>query len=158
MKNKFCINHPEKPAKTRRLCANCYSKYLYESNPEYKERQRKNAKKFYDLNKEYFYNYNRSKRLGNPDKYKKEQRKWRLKRDYGLTEDKISEMISNQNNSCAICGTEDFGKKGPNVDHCHATNKVRGILCGRCNKAIGLFSDDISIMENAISYIKNNKN
>ncbi len=44
------------------------------------------------------------------------------------------------------------------VDHDHATLKIRGILCGACNKAIGKFEDNIEFLENAISYLREHAN
>ena len=59
-------------------------------------------------------------------------------------------MEKKQNGVCAIC----FGKtKKLHIDHCHKTKKVRGILCARCNLALGLFGDQIKYLENAISYL-----
>ena len=40
------------------------------------------------------------------------------------------------------------------IDHCHKTNKIRGVLCDACNCAIGLFREDITIFKNAIAYIE----
>jgi hypothetical protein len=40
------------------------------------------------------------------------------------------------------------------VDHDHETNKIRGLLCSRCNTGLGLFFDNISNLENAILYLK----
>jgi Recombination endonuclease VII len=41
-----------------------------------------------------------------------------------------------------------------NVDHCHTTGKIRGLLCGNCNSALGLIKENIPSMENMIAYIK----
>jgi len=40
------------------------------------------------------------------------------------------------------------------MDHCHKTNKIRGLLCGKCNSAIGFFDDDTELLEKAIDYLK----
>ena len=40
------------------------------------------------------------------------------------------------------------------VDHCHATGKVRGLLCHNCNRALGLLKDKISVLKNAIQYLE----
>ena len=62
-------------------------------------------------------------------------------------------MCEEQNWSCLICGTT------PNqllhLDHCHQTMKIRGLLCGNCNRGLGLFGDDPSRLEAAIRYLKN---
>lgn len=44
-----------------------------------------------------------------------------------------------------------------NVDHCHKTGKVRGILCSKCNRALGGFSDNIDNFKRAIEYLKQDK-
>ena len=41
-----------------------------------------------------------------------------------------------------------------NVDHCHITNKVRGLLCHDCNRALGLLKDNTSILSSAINYLQ----
>lgn len=40
------------------------------------------------------------------------------------------------------------------LDHDHKTGAVRGLLCHNCNRALGLFQDSISNLENAIDYLK----
>lgn len=44
-----------------------------------------------------------------------------------------------------------------NVDHCHSTGKVRGILCSKCNIGLGMFKDNIASLETAIEYLKQSK-
>ena len=39
------------------------------------------------------------------------------------------------------------------VDHCHDTKKVRGLLCAKCNTLLGMAKDDVSILQNAITYL-----
>ena len=46
----------------------------------------------------------------------------------------------------------------PLVDHCHTSNEVRGILCLKCNMALGNFKDSIENLQNAIKYLKGDKN
>jgi hypothetical protein len=62
-----------------------------------------------------------------------------------------------QNGKCAICGTES-GSNGRGdrlaVDHCHDSGNIRGLLCHRCNTALGLFKDKIENLELAVSYLK----
>ena len=72
---------------------------------------------------------------------------------YGISKEDFDKMISDQNNVCKICNqelTEEI-----HIDHCHLTEKVRGILCGKCNKGLGQFNDNIEILTNAIKYLKN---
>ena len=59
-------------------------------------------------------------------------------------------MYENQNGLCGIC--EKYFEK-LHVDHCHTTNKIRGLLCNHCNLALGKFKDDIKRLSNAINYL-----
>ena len=71
---------------------------------------------------------------------------------YGLTLEDYDAMMERQNGVCAICSTETKGNL--HIDHNHQTNEVRGLLCGKCNRAIGLLNDDISLFTKAITYLK----
>ena len=57
-----------------------------------------------------------------------------------------------QKGLCAICKKEDK-KRSLSIDHCHTTLKVRGLLCKKCNSAIGFFEDDKRLLKNAIKYL-----
>ena len=80
-----------------------------------------------------------------------------LKFSTGVDKKLYFDLLSLQNNKCAICETE-FGttNKKFSVDHCHKTNLIRGLLCVRCNFGIGYFLDDILSLQNAIKYLQNN--
>ena len=75
-----------------------------------------------------------------------------LKRTYNLTELEYANMLSKQKGLCAICNTT---MKVVNIDHCHTTNKVRGLLCPECNRGLGLFYDDADRLLSAAEYLKN---
>lgn len=79
-----------------------------------------------------------------------------LKRRYSITVEDYSRMLAEQGGGCAICKSSDpkNGKKNLCVDHCHSTGRVRGLLCGPCNRALGCFYDDISSLKRAISYLE----
>lgn len=79
-----------------------------------------------------------------------------LKRSYGLTPEDVEQMKRSQGGRCAICQKRPR-KSQPGsllcVDHCHSTQKVRGLLCGLCNKMIGLASDSVDRLKSAIKYL-----
>lgn len=77
---------------------------------------------------------------------------YRLKVRYGITRKEYWELVAKQKGVCAICGKSD-GKK-LHVDHCHKTKKIRGLLCGSCNRALGLLKDDTRLLLQAIKYLK----
>jgi hypothetical protein len=54
---------------------------------------------------------------------------------YGITAQEFNRRYDEQEGSCGIC-REPFQKR-PDVDHCHQTNRVRGLLCRRCNVGLG---------------------
>ena len=96
-----------------------------------------------------------------PDSYLKEyyqnnKYRWEKKRyaRYGITEEQYNTMLDNQDHSCIICKKhkDDCGKKGLNIDHCHDTGKVRGLLCGPCNTALGLLKEDADTIERLREY------
>lgn len=75
----------------------------------------------------------------------------------GITIDDYNNMFDEQEGKCAICKIhQKYLKNTLNVDHCHTTGKVRGLLCSKCNHGLGHFKDSVFILENAILYIKNN--
>lgn len=78
-----------------------------------------------------------------------------LKVRFGITLDDYNVMLNSQNGVCAICGG--IGAKSLHVDHCHTSGKIRGLLCFRCNNAIGQFDESEVIMFAAISYLRIHK-
>lgn len=82
----------------------------------------------------------------------KQKERW-LKTTYGITFEDFSELLKKQNGRCAICG--DDGKL--QVDHDHATEKVRALLCGHCNKLLGHAKDNQKVLEAAIEYLKHHE-
>jgi hypothetical protein len=77
-------------------------------------------------------------------------------RKYGITLQEYDLLFTSQNGVCAICGNEQTNKR-LSVDHNHETGEVRGLLCSKCNHAIGLFKDNIKYMANAIAYLEKEK-
>lgn len=81
-----------------------------------------------------------------------------LKSLYGISLKEYYNLLKNQNNKCAICLTAENNKtkKYFDVDHCHKTGKVRGLLCQSCNSALGKFKDNVKILKKAITYLEKN--
>lgn len=77
-------------------------------------------------------------------------------RKYGISESDYEQMHSDQMGLCLICQKPELDIKLA-VDHDHETGKVRGLLCKRCNMAIGLLGDDPQIVTRAALYLKGNK-
>lgn len=77
----------------------------------------------------------------------------RLLKQYGITTKQYDERLKAQKNRCAICKLDCSSGRKLAVDHDHATGEVRGLLCGKCNRAIGLMSDDIDRFIAAARYL-----
>ncbi len=68
---------------------------------------------------------------------------------YCMTEQHYMQLEFDQDNRCALCNQ----KKPLEIDHCHKTGKVRGLLCVNCNMFLGMANDDIEILKKAIEYL-----
>jgi len=79
---------------------------------------------------------------------------YHLKKRYGLETSDVDEMLEAQGNACAIC--REVFNDNHHIDHDHQSGKVRGLLCGKCNRGIGMFSDDPDRLVSAIKYLKDN--
>ena len=73
-----------------------------------------------------------------------------------MTVEQYDAMLIGQNYVCAICNkSEKSSTKGVLfIDHDHKTGKVRGLLCDTCNRGLGYFYDDKSLLRNAVEYLK----
>lgn len=90
------------------------------------------------------------------DKVNTRSKSNRLMRNIGISIDDYQAIMEKHDGRCDICGTAEPG--GPhgkfNLDHCHSTGTLRGILCRRCNTSIGQFEDSVELLESAIRYLK----
>jgi Recombination endonuclease VII len=77
-------------------------------------------------------------------------REARLLRRYGITQLMLDTMMAEQNYGCGSCGEY---LADPQVDHCHETRKVRGLLCRNCNTGLGQFKDDPVRISKALTYL-----
>jgi len=75
------------------------------------------------------------------------------KRNPGWDINRYNEYVELQGNRCAICGTDNPGLSDWSADHCHITNKPRGLLCVRCNAGLGYFKDNPEYLQSAIDYL-----
>lgn len=88
-------------------------------------------------------------------------RKRTLRKEFGLTLAQFDAMLAAQDGRCAICGTTEtranWRSTKPEalaVDHDHATNAVRGLLCNSCNRGLGLFADSADRLHAAAAYLE----
>lgn len=80
---------------------------------------------------------------------------WRqMKHKYGLSLEEYKAMLTEQGGVCKICKRPDELRSHLSVDHCHATGKIRGLLCDRCNTSLGKFRDDPELLRKAADYLE----
>lgn len=115
--------------------------------------------------------WSREDRKKNPEKHKEwaritrenqgqERNVYEISRRRGITKDQYKEMLKAQDYKCAICIRPETRLRTDGsiselaLDHCHKTNRVRKFLCHNCNTMLGLFKDDIEIIQSAIQYLQ----
>lgn len=76
--------------------------------------------------------------LTTPERIKYLNRRQHLKKKYGLTPEKYTDMFKKQDGVCGICKKEPL-KFHLAVDHCHKTGDIRGLLCTKCNVSLGWY-------------------
>lgn len=74
---------------------------------------------------------------------------------FGITQAELDAMLEAQHNLCAICGNGHVGVGTRlHIDHCHSTGRIRGLLCGKCNTAVGLLDDSPERAEQLAAYLR----
>lgn len=83
-----------------------------------------------------------------------------LWRKYKVTPDEYDAILAEQKNKCAICEEPEVmsdrrwgGVRRLAVDHCHATGKIRGLLCSRCNTTIGKIEESPQLLRAMFDYL-----
>ncbi len=123
------------------------------------EKHKEYCRKYYSDNRERELERKRIYRISNRERIRIAQPSLGLKSVYGISESEYNNMLCIQNGKCAICDRpETVTLKGKirrlSVDHCHKKGNVRGLLCAKCNVALGLFGDNLEIMISAINYLQ----
>lgn len=79
-------------------------------------------------------------------------------RRFGVTEEELDALLARQKNRCAICkSAKPYGSGDWAIDHDHATGQVRGLLCSKCNLALGLLGDDPKVIAAALRYVSRHR-
>lgn len=132
-------------------CAAVYQKQYWQK-PEVKEKHR-------DAQRERVRKKDGTGRCRTDDEHKRHISK------YGYTPEYYDSKMKEQKGLCAICGEPESArasKQNPTprrlaADHCHAVEKPRGLLCGKCNRMLGLAGkkgDSVRVLRGAIEYVQ----
>ena len=126
---------------------------------KYAETNKKSCKRWRSENPEKKRAYDREYIAQNYARIRHKQ----LMSDYGISYEQYLAMEEEQGGCCSICERpkEDcqrrtkYGKvRALEVDHCHKTGKIRGLLCASCNTTIGHMEDDTHRLRKAINYLE----
>ncbi len=134
-------NNPDKRAVINKRCR---EKNLEKHKARGKRYLEENREKVLARRKKY-YQKNRTKLL--------EEEKQRRFSSYGITQGDYDDLMAKQEGLCPICERSLFEGTQINIDHCHSTGKVRGLLHNKCNMLLGLAGDDLNLFYNAIRYL-----
>jgi hypothetical protein len=124
--------------------------YQKERYQKYRDKQLASHKDHYQKNDERIKASSRQFYANNKESIKQQSRVRRLRVNFGLTIEDYNAMLIAQNHACAICGRN--GSK-LQVDHCHATGRIRGLLCIPCNSFLGRIKDSIDTLEHIKHYL-----
>lgn len=130
-----------------KTCVKAKDRAWYKANPDStRSYYSKNKNKINSRHKEYNKTYNQRRRELN------------LKRKYSIDIEIYDQMFQSQGGVCAICSNHQVPKnRSLSVDHDHLTGEIRGLLCTRCNTAIGLMRDSSDFLEKAMEYLNAQK-
>ena len=147
--------HKEYYQKNRVKLLNRSKKRAASATPEEVLKRRKYMREYHAKNKEKHNEYGRNYYHNNRDKAYAAN----LMKEYGLTLDDYNQMLEEQNGVCKIChGTCTHPQRREAgtlcVDHCHTTGKVRGLLCNKCNTALGFLNDDLQTVKRMVDYLE----
>ena len=124
-------------------------RYKVSDDPEEREKYRRKIKRAVESTKAW--------RKNNPEAHKIQSKRNHLKQRFGITLEDYEAKLKSQDNRCALCG-DDLDEKNkpdsPHLDHCHKTNKIRGIVHQHCNHLLGCARDDKAILKKAIIYLE----
>lgn len=134
-------------------CKECQRIKQLEWANKNRERHRANGRKHY-------YKDHELSKLKNRLGYSTERAYVKKLKQYNLTLEEYDSMFKSQQGLCAICQNAET-QLNPSgeikrlcVDHCHTTGQVRELLCTKCNKALGGFRDDPSLLLKAMEYLQ----
>lgn len=132
------------------------NKREWAKTPDQRRKRTEYMQKWREKNRERHNELARQSHQRNKYKHIGKARKYNLLRNYGITEQDYERMLIDQDGVCKICGYPPHGHgKNPeskklHVDHDHKTGEVRGLLCSRCNGALGWYEKQ---KENIESYL-----
>lgn len=147
-----CGKYSEK-IKHRTICYDCIKKQCRDNYRKKIEHNRSQSRKYYWQNREKEKEDSRKYRESHKEYYRKHSAENYYRKFYGITLAQKEQMRIAQDNKCAICGNEFKNNEKCCIDHNHNNKKLRQLLCSRCNLGIGIFEEDIELLQKVIRYL-----
>jgi hypothetical protein len=154
--------HPERPYLAKGLCASCYvtarkKRQRPQMTEEQRNRERAYSRSYRKVWREEHREQSRAQsRKDQAKSYKQDPVKHRhavAATRYGITVPEYQALIAQD--FCDACGQP--SAKTLEIDHCHDTGLIRGVLCHNCNSALGHAKDDIDRLTRLIAYISSHQ-
>ena len=143
--------------------------YMKEYKKIYYKKNKDKIKKYKEDNKDKIKDYTKKynvknkgkmskiyKSIKDKEEFKARKRDYSRRYCYNISPKDYQNLISNQNNKCAICKQEfnpDKNKSKPHIDHNHDTGKVRGLLCHTCNTRLAVIENK-EFLNTALKYLE----
>lgn len=163
-----------------RTCLGGYKKAWLKADPKRQQHVTERIRKWRAENPDRSRAYGREWHRRNAEKCKEQSKTWReqnrerynearrqynartvrrrlglyLKRKYGISIEHYEALLEQQNGCCAICGRQPAAKARLHLDHNASTGVVRGLLCGSCNRALGLMQEKPEALRQAAAYLE----
>lgn len=135
-----------------KVCNNADKRARYYRN---REQHIKGVKRWQEANRDRYRDAQRSYKEANKERIQRSNRERHLLKQYGITIRNFELLVHAQFGCCLICNSEEW--ENLHVDHDHETGAIRGLLCGKCNKAIGLLDEDPNLFQGAERYLRMTK-
>lgn len=132
-------------------CKSCFRARAKARYPLVRDQAIERARRWREENIERFRETQRKRRT-RPE-VKAKERNDHLRRKFGMTSAEYDRMLAEQGGRCAICKRRPTKGISLHVDHEHRTKRVRGLLCFRCNNALGDFRDRADFLVAALHYL-----
>lgn len=137
------------------LCKACESERTRGAKRQHYLRSQRHKQAMARKSKRAYYLRNREEIMSKSAEYKRRNprrvKAYILKQKYKLTPEERAQMINDQGGCCEICGV--FQGEKLEIDHNHATGRVRAMLCRNCNSGLGFFQDSYELLSIARSYL-----
>lgn len=141
----------ERKAKHAEYMRKWYAKYPGANYGNVKQWRAENKEKWLARAAEYA----KKRRQVDPEKWKRKDREFDLRRKYGVTPEWYEAKLVENGGGCEICGrTEKIAGRNHPVDHSHVTGKTRGILCHHCNVSLHKVETIPGWIQKAAAYLK----